>query len=142
MFLNNHKPITTLLDIDPDYLSERLYDYDSLQQRFPYATIVAEAEKSYPRPIPIDAVRRCILICAKRRSFFRIISRHEITDADFSGAEASFEAKLRKIGWKEPFPWGDLSTLLEDKGEGNQGGVATDWEIVCGFKEGIWVIVL
>jgi hypothetical protein len=70
-FLDNHKPITILLDIDPAYLTERLYDYDSMQQRFPYATMVAEAEKWYPGPICIEAVRRCVLICANWRLDFR-----------------------------------------------------------------------
>ena len=107
-FLDNHKPITILLDIDPAYLTERLYDYDSMQQRFPYATMVAEAEKCYPGPICIEAVRRCVLICANWRSLFRIISGHEITDADFSEARRSFDAKLKKIGWKEPPAWCDI----------------------------------
>ena len=103
-FLNNHKPITVLLDIAPDYLSEQLHDYESLRQRFPGCGMVIEAEKCYPRPIPIDAVSRCILVCAKRHTFFDIISVHELTNTYFFRTEASFEARLRKSGWKEPNP--------------------------------------
>lgn len=100
-FLDNHKPITILLDIDPAFLSEPLHDYDSLQERFPQAKMVAEAEKCYPSPIPIGAVRRCILVCGKWRTFFRIVAGNEITDTAFSRADASFEARLQRIGWKE-----------------------------------------
>ena len=100
--MDNHQPITVLLDIDPAYLSGTLHDFDSLRERFPDCVMVAEAEKCYPDPIPIIAVRRCILICAKSYSFFQIIPGNTIADTDFTQTEANFEAKLRKIGYKEP----------------------------------------
>jgi hypothetical protein len=114
MFLNNHKPITVLLDIDPAYLSQPLYDFDLLQERYPYSPMVAEAEKCYPHPIPIDAIRRSILVCAKWYTFFKIISGREITDTDFSRAERSFESKLQKTGRKQPSFWSEFldDTLL------------------------------
>jgi hypothetical protein len=107
-FLSNHDPITILLDIDPDRLSEPLQDYDSLQERFPMSTMVAEAEKCYAAQIPFDAIRRCVLVCAKWRTFFRVVAGNQISDADFLRAENGFEAKLRKIGWKDPFSLGDV----------------------------------
>ncbi len=109
-FLDNHRPITVLLDIDPAYLSEQLHDFDSLREHDPDCTMVAEAEKCYSRPIPINAVRRCILVCAKSYSFFQIISGHTISDTDFAQTEANFEAKLRKIGYTEP---PDVSRLFD-----------------------------
>ena len=111
-FLDNHKPITVLLDIDPSYLTGPLHDYDSLQERYPYRTMVAEAEKCYTHPIPIDAIRRTVLVCAKWRRFFGVISGHVITDTEFSRTETSFEAKLKKIGWKDPFAWVELGDAL------------------------------
>ena len=107
-FLDNHQPITVLLEITPSYLSAPLHDFDSLQERYPYSAMVAEAEKCYPCAIPIEAIHRSILVCAKKHTFFRIISGHEITDTDFYRAETSFEAKLQKIGWEDPNPWSGL----------------------------------
>jgi hypothetical protein len=51
------------------------------------------------------------LVCAKWHTLFRIVPGQELTDSIFSRAEASFEAKLRKIGWKDPYPWSVLMDM-------------------------------
>jgi hypothetical protein len=75
--------------------------------------MVAEAEVCYSQPISIHAIRRSILVCAKWRTFFRIISSHQIADSDFSRAEASFEVKLKKLGWKPPCLFNLCGDMLE-----------------------------
>jgi hypothetical protein len=103
-FLTNHEPITVLLDLAPDSLSEPLHDFDSLQKRFPFGTMVAEAEKCYPGPISFAAVRRCILVCAKWHTIFRIIPGNEISDIDFSRTEAQFDRKWERVRPKSNGP--------------------------------------
>ena len=106
LFLSNHKPITILLEIDRTCLTAPLYDYDSLKEHFPMATMVAEAEKCYAGPIPIHAVSRCVLVCAKLRTVFRIVPGNEVSDADLLRIETSFDRKLQKIGWTDhPCLW-------------------------------------
>jgi hypothetical protein len=112
-FLSNHKPITVLLGLDPVCLSETLHDYDSLQKLFPYKTMVAEAEACYPARIPFDAIRRLILVCAERHTFFRIVPGNLISDKEFARTAVQFEAKLKKVRRKGPRPYGAILDLSD-----------------------------
>jgi len=106
-FLSNHEPITILLDIDPSRLSEPLQDYDSLQDRLPDHTMVAEAEVCYAGSIPFDSVRRCFLVCARRHTLFRIIPGNNVSDIQISSTEALFQ---KTLGPLSP-PWSDVFNL-------------------------------
>lgn len=94
-FLDNHDPITLLLDIDPKALTKTLYDFDALSEKYPFQTMVAEAEKCYCEPIPTTAIQRCILVNAKDKRFFRIIKGNNVSDGDFQKAKHLFESKTQ-----------------------------------------------
>jgi len=107
-FLTNHDPVTVLLEIDPSSLSDPLLDFDALQDS-PEGrlTMVAEAEVCYRLPIPIEAVRRCVLVCSKVKGpfIFHVVPGTEISEIQFEEVQDRFEARLRKTGWTEPNHW-------------------------------------
>lgn len=110
-FLNNHKPVTILLEIEEAKLIERPKNYTDLMDVHRRKEIfVAEAEVCYPHSIPITAIKRCVLVCAANRKFFRILLGDLLSDEFIEQTKEIFQKKLEKAGWKDPFPWSTLQT--------------------------------